>query len=62
MYFKKINIKEDDYDDIYALMSFDKKNIQSNINFVLLDKLGKPVIDQKVSRKEFIESLDYYNS
>ena len=62
MYFKKINIKEDDYDEIYALMSYDKKNIQSNINFVLLDNLGKVVIDQKVSKKKFIESLDYYNS
>ena len=61
-YFNKIHIKKDDYDDIYTLMSFDKKNIQSNINFVLLDNSGKAVIDQKVSRKEFIESLDYYNS
>ena len=29
-------------------MIFDKKNDKGSVNFVLLDKAGKPMIDQKV--------------
>ena len=62
IYFEKKYIKEEDYEIIYDLMSYDKKNTQNKINFVLLDIDGNPVIDQKVNMKEFCNSLDYYNS
>ena len=42
-------------------MIFDKKNNKGSINFVLLDKSGKPIIDQKVDNDIFIEAFAYYN-
>ena len=42
-------------------MIFDKKNDKGSVNFVLLDKVGKPIIDQKVDYDIFIEAFAYYN-
>ena len=42
-------------------MIFDKKNDKGSVNFVLLDKGGKPMIDQKVNNDIFIEAFAYYN-
>ena len=43
-------------------MIFDKKNDKGSVNFVLLDKAGKPMIDQKVDYGIFIEAFGYYNN
>ena len=43
-------------------MIFDKKNDKGSVNFVLLDKAGKPMIDQKVDYDIFIEAFAYYNN
>ena len=61
-YFKKINLSDEQLGHIYDLMIFDKKNDKGIVNFVLLDKNGKPVIDQKVDKNIFIEAFDYYRN
>ena len=40
---------------------YDKKNNKGSGNFVLLDKSGTPIIDQKVDNDIFIEAFAYYN-
>ena len=60
-YFSKISLIDSDLKDIYDLMIFDKKNDKGSVNFVLLDKSGKPIIDQKVDNDIFIEAFAYYN-
>ena len=59
-YFSKIRLTDSDLEDIYDLMIFDKKNDKGSVNFVLLDKNGKPQIDQKVSNDIFIKAFSYY--
>ena len=61
-YFSKISLIDSDLKDIYDLMIFDKKNDKGSVNFVLLDKVGKPIIDQKVDYDIFIEAFAYYNN
>lgn len=46
--------------DILALLKFDKKNSHGNINFVLLNQIGEPVIDIKVSEALLLEAFAYY--
>ena len=43
-------------------MIFDKKNDKGSVNFVLLDKSGTAIIDQKVGYDIFIEAFAYYNN
>ena len=61
-YFSKISLTHGDLKSIYDLMIFDKKNDKGSVNFVLLDKVGAPVIDQKVGYDIFIEAFDYYSN
>jgi 3-dehydroquinate synthase len=43
-------------------MIFDKKNEGSRINFVLLEAIGRPVVDKEIDRELFIDSFKYYNN
>ncbi len=43
-------------------LKYDKKNSNGNINFVLLEKIGQPLIDQRVSNDIILESFNYYHS
>ena len=43
-------------------MIFDKKNNNGMVYFVLLDKNGKPLTDQKVEKKVFVDAFDYYRN
>ena len=60
-YFRRISLKDSDLKGIYDLMIFDKKNDKGTVNFVLLNRGGKPMIDQKVDNDIFIEAFAYYN-
>jgi 3-dehydroquinate synthase len=42
-------------------MSFDKKNKDGQINFVLLKEVGKPMVDQKVDNNTIKKSFMYLN-
>ena len=61
-YFKLIHFSDNDISQIYDLMLFDKKNEGSKINFVLLERIGKPVVDKEIDRELFIDSFSYYNN
>ncbi|MCK5400581.1 MAG: 3-dehydroquinate synthase [Flavobacteriaceae bacterium] len=60
--FDKVEIVEDDYSSIIELLKHDKKNEHGNINFVLLNAIGKPKINCLVNNEFIINSLKYYSS
>lgn len=58
----KIKFEKADYDKIIELLKFDKKNAFGDINFVLLEDIGKPKIDRKISNTLIINSFEYYKN
>ena len=56
----KVELTEEDQEKIIDLLKFDKKNEGGNINFVLLEKIGKPVIDCRVPNELIRKSFAYY--
>lgn len=56
----KIELFKEDEDKIVDLMKFDKKNEGGKINFVLLRKIGEPVIDRQVPNSLISEAFRYY--
>lgn len=53
---------KDDQREIIALMKFDKKNVGNNINFVLLEDIGRPRLDCKVDNDLIYKAFEYYLS
>lgn len=47
------------YDRLYELMLHDKKNSNDQINFTLLASVGDVRINQKVTKEDVFEALDY---
>ena len=60
--FTKVEILSTDYDTILELLKYDKKNEHGNINFVLLEAIGKPKIDCLVSNDFIFDAFRYYES
>ena len=56
--FYTINCK--DYKRIFELMTHDKKNESSQINFTLLSNIGEIKINQTATKDEIFEVLDFY--
>ncbi|WP_029036182.1 3-dehydroquinate synthase [Salinimicrobium xinjiangense] len=56
----KINLRKEDEEKIMHLMKFDKKNEGGRINFVLLRRIGEPVIDREVPNSLISEAFRYY--
>jgi len=50
------------YDNFLHLMTKDKKNENSQINFTLINPIGTAKINQTCSTDLIVESLDFYNS
>ena len=57
-----VELTKDDYLAIIELLKFDKKNTHGNINFVLLEDIGKSKIDCKVENVLIMEAFDYYKA
>lgn len=57
----KTVIKKEDFLEIIDLLKHDKKNVDGEINFVLLNDIENFKINCKVSTDLIIESLKYYN-
>ncbi|CAM1333430.1 3-dehydroquinate synthase [Tenacibaculum aestuariivivum] len=57
----KVPVIEGDFNAILNFMKHDKKNINGEINFVLLEDFEKFKINCKVSNELIKESLKYYN-
>jgi 3-dehydroquinate synthetase len=49
-------LAEFDKDKVMSVLKMDKKKVKNNINFILLEKIGKAVI-QKISIDQLYESL-----
>jgi len=57
----KFDIKPADYEALYELMTHDKKNEGSRINFTLISKIGQVEINQDCPKELIFEALDYYS-
>ncbi len=55
-----VPVLKSDYPTIIDLMKHDKKNVNGQVNFVLLEGIEKYKIDCKVSTDLIEEALDYY--
>ncbi|TDO04887.1 3-dehydroquinate synthase [Sunxiuqinia elliptica] len=56
----KFDITPSDYDSLYELMTHDKKNEGSRINFTLISEIGQVAINQDCSKELIFEALDFY--
>lgn len=61
-YYDKVVIIESDYKAIMDFLKYDKKNNHGNINFVLLEAIGKCKIDCLVEDNIIIDAFEYYNN
>lgn len=59
-HFKRVDLTKKDIDGILQLLKHDKKNSYGNINFVLLQVIGKAVVDVKVPEILFHTAFAYY--
>ncbi|TNJ46451.1 3-dehydroquinate synthase [Tamlana fucoidanivorans] len=59
-YYGKVSIDKTEYAPIMDLLKYDKKNNHGNINFVLLEAIGKTKIDCQVDDAIIEEAFDYY--
>jgi len=60
--YPKYNIKEKSFDALIGLMQSDKKNEEGHILFSLLEKIGHCTFNCKVTDKDILASLNYYNN
>jgi 3-dehydroquinate synthase len=56
----KMQIETVDYEELYTLMSHDKKNEGTKINFTLITSVGEVEINQNCSKEQIFEALDYF--
>lgn len=61
-YFTPVDFTDDDISKIKTYLKHDKKNTAGNINFVLLEKIGQPKTNCKVSDEEIKKAFEYYKS
>jgi 3-dehydroquinate synthase len=59
-HYGKMQITCDDYPTLLELMTHDKKNVGTTINFTLLGGLGDIRINQSATQEEIYEALDFY--
>ncbi|GGZ70255.1 3-dehydroquinate synthase [Algibacter mikhailovii] len=59
-YYGHTNIDKNDYASIIDLLKYDKKNNHGNINFVLLESIGKCKIDCIVPEEVIIDAFNFY--
>ena len=55
-----VTFSKNDIDRIIELLKYDKKNANGKIYFVLLESIGKGVIDQEVSNELIYEAFEFY--
>ena len=60
--FPKVKFNKEDYNEIIKLLRFDKKNNYGNINFVLLNDIGKPELDCQVENDLILDAFEFYKN
>ncbi len=58
--YQKIEFTTQDIHNILSLLKFDKKNSHGKINFVLLEQIGRPVIDVQIPFGLYQDAFAYY--
>ena len=58
--YRKFDFGCKSYNRLYELMTHDKKNTSSEINFTLLANVGELKINQTATKEEIFEALDFY--
>lgn len=58
----KFEINENNFEQLFELMTHDKKNESGRINFTLISEPGKMKINQNCSREQIFEALLYYKN
>lgn len=58
--YPQVIFSKEDIEQIINYLKYDKKNSNGQINFVLLNNIGKPVIDKVVSNELIYEAFEYY--
>ena len=58
--YDKVSFNDSEINQIIELLKYDKKNSNGNINFVLLENIGNPVIDKQVSNDLIREAFNFY--
>ena len=56
----KYTIQENQFDELCQLMTHDKKNEGSRVNFTLIPAIGEVAINQNCDKKLILEALDYF--
>lgn len=59
--YNKITLLKNDFSAIMELLKHDKKNVNGQVNFVLLNDYEDYKLDCKVSEELIIESMEFYN-
>jgi len=59
--YKQVVIDTSDIGPIIDLLKYDKKNEHGNINFVLLEAIGKPKIDCLVPNDLIVKAFEFYH-
>ena len=58
----KYTIEEDHFEAFYQLMTHDKKNEGTRVNFTLIPSIGEVAINQNCDKKLIFEALNFYKS
>ena len=59
--YNRTNLLKEDFSAIMDLLKHDKKNVNGQVNFVLLNDYEDYKLDCKVSEELIIESMEFYN-
>ena len=60
--YSKTTLLNEDFVDIMALLKHDKKNVNGQVNFVLLNDFEDYKLDCKVPETLIVESMEFYNA
>lgn len=56
-----LKFTSDDYPEIVKFLNADKKKQNREVRFSLIEQIGQPNLNQRVTEEELLNSLDYYN-
>ena len=60
-FYTSVTFSDSDINALLQLLQHDKKNSHGKINFVLLEAIGRPKIDQQVPNALFKKAFDFYS-
>lgn len=61
-FYDSLNFTGDDIPKIIDLLKYDKKNSHGQIYFVLLERIGHPIVDKKVSNELILDAFYFYKN